>query len=141
MSVDTKNSKIYPCLPEYFDGEGRGMYSYLTGSASWYMLTLLTQVFGVRGNYGSLELEPKLVAGQFAKSNAISTCASFAGRRIEVRYINPSRKDFGNYSIRKVCINKKAVATDIARPSFSIPRERFLALTRQDKNLIEVTLG
>ena len=41
MAMDTSKSKIYPCLPEYFDAEGRGMYSYLTGSASWFILTLL----------------------------------------------------------------------------------------------------
>ncbi|MFY9402375.1 MAG: cellobiose phosphorylase [Candidatus Omnitrophota bacterium] len=40
LSVDTKKSKIYPCLPEYFNSEGRGMYSYLTGSASWFLLTV-----------------------------------------------------------------------------------------------------
>ncbi|MDI6758531.1 MAG: cellobiose phosphorylase [Candidatus Omnitrophota bacterium] len=41
MCVGTKRSKIYPCIPEYFDAEGRGMYSYLTGSASWFVLTSL----------------------------------------------------------------------------------------------------
>ncbi len=40
MAVNTGQSKIYPCLPEYFDSQGRGMYSYLTGSASWFMLTM-----------------------------------------------------------------------------------------------------
>jgi cellobiose phosphorylase len=39
MAVNTAKSKIYPCLPEYFNLEGRGMYSYLTGSASWFVLT------------------------------------------------------------------------------------------------------
>jgi cellobiose phosphorylase len=42
MSVNTPVSKIYPCLPEYFNAEGRGMYSYLTGSASWFLLTMRT---------------------------------------------------------------------------------------------------
>jgi len=41
MSVDTARSKIYPCLPEYFNSQGRGMYSYLTGSASWFLLLFL----------------------------------------------------------------------------------------------------
>jgi len=43
LATDSAKSKIYPCLPEYFNNEGRGMYSYLTGSASWFILTLLTQ--------------------------------------------------------------------------------------------------
>lgn len=141
MAVNTSRSRIYPCLPEYFDGEGRGMYSYLTGSASWYMLTLLTQVFGVRGNYGDLELAPKLVASQFSGADTLSIKALFAGRHIEVRYINAMKKDFGKYLIRKVLINKKAVAADAAQPLVSIPREEFLKLARKDNNLIEVTLG
>jgi cellobiose phosphorylase len=47
LAVNSAQSKIYPCLPEYFNNEGRGMYSYLTGSASWFVLTLLTQAFCV----------------------------------------------------------------------------------------------
>lgn len=31
----------YPQLPEYFNSQGQGLYSYLTGSASWYIHTLL----------------------------------------------------------------------------------------------------
>ncbi len=45
-------ARIYPGLPEYVEPGGRGLYTYLTGSASWYLLTLLTQVFGVRGVHG-----------------------------------------------------------------------------------------
>jgi len=37
LAVNFEKSKIYPCLPEYFNSEGRGMYSYLTGSASWFL--------------------------------------------------------------------------------------------------------
>jgi len=33
-------AKIYPCLPEYFNAQGQGLYLYLTGSASWYIYTL-----------------------------------------------------------------------------------------------------
>jgi len=49
MCADTGKSKIYPGIPEYFDSQGRGFYHYLTGAASWLILTQLTQVFGVRG--------------------------------------------------------------------------------------------
>ncbi|OQB13389.1 MAG: hypothetical protein BWY16_00239 [Candidatus Omnitrophica bacterium ADurb.Bin205] len=37
LAFNSQVSKIYPCLPEYFNSEGRGMYSYLTGSASWFL--------------------------------------------------------------------------------------------------------
>ena len=62
---DFAASRMYPGLPEYISERGRGMYPWLTGSASWYLLTLLTEVFGVKGDLGDLVLEPKLVAAQF----------------------------------------------------------------------------
>ncbi|MBU2473170.1 MAG: hypothetical protein KKG91_00300, partial [Candidatus Omnitrophica bacterium] len=36
-----KSAKIYPGIPEYFDLSGKGLYLYLTGSASWYIYALL----------------------------------------------------------------------------------------------------
>lgn len=41
------------------------MYHYLTGAASWYMMTMITEVFGIRGQNGNLILYPKLLAEQF----------------------------------------------------------------------------
>ena len=47
-------SRIYPGIPEYFRSDGRGMYHYLTGAASWYLMTMITEVFGIRGEAGDL---------------------------------------------------------------------------------------
>ena len=59
-----ETSRIYPGIPEYFSADGRGMYHYLTGAASWFMLTMITEVFGVRGEAGDLVLDTKLTAEQ-----------------------------------------------------------------------------
>ena len=40
------------------------MYHYLTGAASWYMLTVITEMFGVRGQIGDMILDPKLLKEQ-----------------------------------------------------------------------------
>ena len=56
QSVDFQVSRMYPGVPEYFNDRGRGMYPYLTGSASWYLLTLAAKVFGVAGKLGNLSL-------------------------------------------------------------------------------------
>lgn len=45
LAIDSKRSRIYPCLPEYFNNEGRGMYSYLTGSASWFLFVCQNRFF------------------------------------------------------------------------------------------------
>ncbi len=38
QSLDFERSHVYPGIPEYFDINGRGMYPYLTGAASWMLL-------------------------------------------------------------------------------------------------------
>ena len=67
------------------------MYPWLTGSASWYLLTLLTEVFGVKGDLGDLVLEPKLVAAQFDSQGDASIRTRFAERDLEIVYHNPRR--------------------------------------------------
>ncbi|MCX7926714.1 MAG: cellobiose phosphorylase [Candidatus Omnitrophica bacterium] len=62
---------IGPCLPEYFDSQGRGKYLFLTGSASWYIYTLLEEVLGVKFSFGRLFVGPKLVSGQFVKKSIV----------------------------------------------------------------------
>ncbi len=102
MAMDTKRSKIYPGIPEYFDGEGRGMYHYLTGSASWLVLTQLVQAYGVRGFQGDLVLAPQLVKEEFNKKGIASVTCQFAGKRITVEYHNPKKQDAGAYQIKEV---------------------------------------
>jgi cellobiose phosphorylase len=140
MATNTPSSKIYPCLPEYFNAQGQGMYSYLTGSASWFMLTLLTQVFGIRGSYGDLMIEPKLTAGQFCGGNTLAICCTFANKRITVKYRNPGKKEYGNYRIADVCINGRMFANGVNGNSLRIDRRSLLSRLHRAHNIIEITL-
>ncbi len=105
MCGDTAKSKIYPGIPEYFDATGRGMYHYLTGSASWLVLTYLTQVFGVRGDNGDLLLAPKLVKEEFGQDNTVEISCQFASKQLTVIYENKQKLDYGNYRIQQVFLN------------------------------------
>lgn len=98
-ALDFDTSHIYPGIPEYFRSDGRGMYQYLTGAASWYMLTMITEVFGVRGEAGDLVLYPKLLACQFDADKTASIAIPFAGKNLTVTYQNKNNKDFGDYII------------------------------------------
>jgi len=100
-ALDFGTSRIYPGIPEYFNAEGRGMYHYLTGAASWYMLTVITEAFGVRGENGSLAIAPKLVREQFGEAGTASLALPFAGKRFQVIAVNLSRKDYGEYRLEK----------------------------------------
>lgn len=102
MATDSATSQIYPGLPEYFNNEGKGRYSYLTGSASWYVLTLLTQAFGVRGDLGDLLIAPKLVPAQFARKKQAAVEVQFAGVRIYVLFENRKLVPYERMRIKEV---------------------------------------
>ncbi len=105
MCMDTDRSKIYPGIPEYFDSLGRGMYHYLTGSASWFVLTKLTQSFGMRGEKGDLIINPKLVKEEFGDKGIASITTKFAGKKITVEFVNKEKLDYGDYNIAEVKLN------------------------------------
>ena len=77
---------MYPGLPEYFDNEGRGLYAYLTGAASWYMLTMITEVFGVRGKLGDMVIKPSLMPEEFDPAGNASVKLEFSGKKFELCY-------------------------------------------------------
>ena len=100
-ALNFQTSKIYPGIPEYFNADGRGMYHYLTGAASWYMMTVITQVFGVRGEGGDLVISPKLVWEQFDSEGIASIELPFAGKRFRIVFANLTKGDFGSYQVGK----------------------------------------
>lgn len=140
MATDTAKSKIYPCLPEYFNLQGQGMYTYLTGSASWFVLTMLTQVFGVKGQDGNLLIEPKLSVEHFHKGNCVSVERTFANRRLKIKFLNPHKIGFGKYHILKALLNSKNLQIDKSA-HLVIAREVILGLPVNHLNLVEIHLG
>lgn len=140
MAKDTERSKIYPCLPEYYNLEGRGMYTYLTGSASWFILTVLTQVFGVKGRNGDLAIEPKLCREHFRRTKTVSVERPFAGRRICVNFSNPKRCDWDAYRIRKAWLNGKDLPVR-EHGRIIISRKTIAGLPAGKKNIIDIILG
>lgn len=141
--MDFSTSRIYPGIPEYFNARGRGMYHYLTGAASWLMTTVLNENFGVKGAYGDLLLEPKLVAQQFDDAGDARVSCRFGGKAIEVCYRNPGKKEYGEYRIREVHINGECICgekmsqSDTPWKTVTIEKERL----KEAGNEIVVSLG
>ena len=102
QSRDFARGRILPGIPEYFDLQGRGMYPYLTGAASWFMLTLRQQMFGIRGAGGSLTLEPKLEPEQFDGDSCAAIQCPFGGEMLTVVYHNPRKLPYGSYRLGRV---------------------------------------
>jgi cellobiose phosphorylase len=139
MCMNADTARIYPGMPEYFNGEGRGLYHYLTGSASWYLLTVLTQVLGVRGEWGDLLLAPKLMPEEFGSLGRVTARTWFAGKRLTVIYVNPSKKPFGQYTIQSVLLQGRSLT--VANPQqVRIPRKNVQDLAGSEVE-ITVSLG
>ncbi len=134
---NTSLSNIYPGIPEYFDPKGRGVYHYLTGAASWLLLTVLTEMFGVKGDYGNLKLEPKLLAKQFDEKKEAAVRLTFAGKKLLVTYSNPLMKSYGEYEVKGVDLNGQRVSGTEA----IIEKQHFLALEEDKEHVIVVTLS
>ncbi|MGB8213299.1 MAG: cellobiose phosphorylase [Anaerolineales bacterium] len=136
---DFFQSHIYPGIPEYINERGRGMYTYLTGSASWYLLTLVTEAFGVRGKFGDLVLEPKLVSAQFDRAGEARLITRFANREIIIIYHNRDRLDYGNYQIHSLLLDGQLVEFDRGALAI-IPRSRINSLNLAGHHSIEIEL-
>jgi cellobiose phosphorylase len=134
-------SRMYPGLPEYISSQGRGMYPYLTGAASWFLLTLLTQVFGVRGKLGDLVLDPRLAREQFDAEGKANISTLFAGRLLSVEYCNPARLDWGEYRIQDITLDGKSLAFEYQAGAAIIARRAATALDERQPHSINVTLG
>ena len=108
-AMDFETSKIYPGIPEYFNAKGRGMYHYLTGAASWYMLTVVTEVFGVRGKAGDLEIVPALMKEQFDDEGKAEMELLFAGKKFHIIMKNPQKSEYEDYRICSAAIDGREI--------------------------------
>lgn len=139
QAIDFPKSKIYPGIPEYFNSDGRGMYHYLTGSASWLLLTVISQMFGVRGNQGDLIIEPKLVKEQFDHEGKINISLEFQNKKFNIIYINKDNKDYGEYIIKDLYFNGMKKSVD--QSSISISLEEIMELDKKKTHEIILVLN
>ncbi|MCR4688081.1 MAG: cellobiose phosphorylase [Saccharofermentans sp.] len=113
--------RMYPGIPEYFGGDGRGMYPYLTGAASWAVLLVLSKMYGVNFEGGKLKLMPSLVKEQFDSEGKASISFDRNKSHIRLTYINKDGKDFGDYKICEVSVSGKKA--DMSEGYIELPSE------------------
>lgn len=140
LSANFEVSRMYPGIPEYINESGRGMYTYLTGSASWLLLTMVTEVFGIKGKLGDLLLEPKLVKEQFDVEGKASIHTMFADRELEVLYRNREGREYGEYQISSILMNGTHVTLQRVSEGVLIPRAELTALEPGKCHFLEVEL-
>lgn len=141
-SMDFETSKIYPGIPEYFNAKGRGMYHYLTGAASWYMLTLITEGYGVKGIAGDLVLKPQLMREQFDREGIAWIELPFAGRRFQVVIKNPQELEYGTYEVRRAVMEERALnIRTIEKYRCAVLEKEVIETLSMETHRIEISLG
>lgn len=146
LVTQSGRSKVLPCIPSFFDKTGHGGYCYLTGSATWLLLGLLTQMFGLRGRAGDLVIDPKLRAEQFGEDGTTAVAFTFHGRRLRVRYENHDGLDVGAYAVAGVRVNGEEASVgsadgDASRGAVVLPRKDLLRLSTKETNEVVVRLA
>jgi len=141
QSINFEESKIYPGIPEYFNNRGRGMYHYLTGSASWLLLTMVTQVYGISGELGDLVLVPKLLAEHFDKNGRAKIETIFAKRDISVIYENNKNLDYKEYEIKNIKLNNKDIDFGLEDKKAVISRDLITNYNKSEILKIKVRLA
>lgn len=139
QAADFETSRIYPGIPEYFNQKGRGLYNYLTGSASWYMLTVLNEMFGIKGSLGDLVIEPKLMASQFDENGNAKISFYFASKKLIVIYENSEKKEFGDYEVEEIVIDGEKYQWEGTQPV--IQRSYLERLDSEKDHVIRVKLA
>lgn len=139
QAMDFSRSRIYPGIPEYFGRDGRGLYHYLTGAASWYMLTVITQMFGVRGDGGGLVIAPKLLRRQFDKDHMAALELRFADIPWRIEISNVLDKEYGSYRVERVLVDEKELGS-CSDSEWRLTREGLQELDSQRQHKIRVIL-
>lgn len=139
ISNNTDSAQIFPGIPSYFNNQNKGAYAYLTGSSSWFLMTLITEIYGVKGVKGRLMLEPKLSANYFDKDKTSVISTIFSKYKINVNYYNPRMLTFDDYCITKVSVNDLDVEINHNGKSFIL--DNFNILSKYHVNEIYVELN
>lgn len=99
--ADIDKAKMLPGISEYIDQSGRGLYHYLTGSASWMVLTYIEQIFGIKGQYGDILIQPKLLSTDFI-DGSVSINTMINEHLCEIKFLNDHHLNYGEYHIESV---------------------------------------
>ncbi|MNC70209.1 hypothetical protein D3C75_1209930 [compost metagenome] len=105
------------------------------------LLTMVTEVFGVKGKLGDLLLQPKLMKDQFDQDGKASIRTVFAERGLDVVYSSTSGAEYGECQIHSVMINGAEVTLQRVSEGVLIPRCLLAALPEGEVHLLQVELA
>ena len=134
-------SRIFPSVPASIDSKSaRGSYNYLTGSGSWLIFSIITEIFGIKPDLGDLNIYPKLVLEQFMGEKEIKVSFVYLERKMELVIRNKESLDWGEYKLGSVRFNGTEIEFGCFyedRAFFILGKDYFKTMV-QTKNTIEI---
>ncbi len=104
--MNSEVSRIFPGVPASIDSKSaRGSYNYLTGSGSWLIFSIITEIIGIKPKLGELYIEPKLVKEQFGEGKAIKASFIYLEKPTTLIIRNEETLDWGEYKLGQVSFN------------------------------------
>lgn len=140
LSTNSAKSLVFPGLPSFFGPDDRGAYNYLTGSSTWLIMTLTTQIFGVDAYMGDLSLKPKLNDWFFDRDGKCSIERNFRDFHLVVIYSKKGSLKYPEYSINNVLINKEEYPVRSNCREIIVPYASFLKSSVNGECRIEIEL-
>lgn len=141
LSTDSSKSKVFPGIPSYLEPGNRGAYAWLTGSSAWMVLSIASQMFGVRGEKGDLCIEPQLSLNLFNEEGKASIQFDFQGKRIRLQYFMKSILPVYEFKIGVVNINEiPIVSTQQKLHKYVISVDDIQRYCTRDMNEINIYL-
>ncbi len=139
ISQNSSTAKTFPGIASFYEPDNRGAYMYLTGSSTWIFLSLLTQIFGIRGDKGDLLINPKLSDWFFDEDGKASAEFTFHQQRIKLTYNNKQQLTYNNFQILDVTIDGKLFFS--GKSDKVIIDQAYIRSFDKDLLYIEVSLG
>ncbi len=141
--MNSEVSRIFPGVPASIDSKSaRGSYNYLTGSGSWLIFSIITEMFGVKPNLGDLNIYPKLVRDQFKSEKEIKINFIYLEKKITLAIKNQDGLDWGEYKLGRVLFNGKSLEADcfFEENAFVKLSKAFFEQKAEAENLIQIEL-
>lgn len=132
-------AKTFPGIPSFYEPGDRGAYMYLTGSSTWIFLSLVSQVFGVRGENGNLIINPKLSVWFFDDQGKASLEFTFQNQRIKIIYLNQNNLPAGKYNIVEIKADGRIYFSGESK--ITLINKEFIKSFDKEILFIEVFLG
>ncbi|MBD3264205.1 MAG: cellobiose phosphorylase [Candidatus Omnitrophica bacterium] len=135
--ANSARAEIYPMIPEYFNNRGKGLYLYLTGSASWYVYTLIREVLGIKYSHGDILLQPALNSSIFF-SKSIDFRFQYEDKNINISFMIGNKAGFDKYRIKKAVMEGKILPS---KPERCLIKKNVLKKCKSKEISLKVFLG